>query len=389
MNREPTIVIERGSLLSKPMVIMLVLIGLLFGSIFVYKAFQSYMMKKNMSGAMAPITVSAMKVTALPWESKLSATASLRAINGVDVTTEIVGLIKKIHFKPGQDIQEGAVILELNADPEIAQLQSLEAQAELAQINYERDKKQFKAQSVSQATLDADAADLKSKKALVAEQAATLAKKTIHAPFKGRLGISAVNLGQYLNPGDKIVTLQSLDPLYVDFYLPQQNLPQIAINQPIVLTTDTYPQVSFQGKITTINPKVDLSTRNVEVEATLSNPDYKLFPGMYGVVEITTGAPKDYLTLPQTALSYNPYGDLVYILKEKGKNKEGKTIFIATQKFVIVGETRGDQIQILKGLEKGDLVVTAGQLKLKNGSLVTINNTVVPKNNPTPHLKND
>lgn len=390
MNRGDTIIIERGSFLSKRMVIMLVLIGLLFGGIFAYKVFQSYMIKKQMSGlASVPVTVSSMTVTALPWEPKLTATGSVRAINGVDVTTEIAGLITRIHFIPGQELQLGEVILELNADTEIAQLKSLEALADLAQINYDRDTKQLKAQSVSQATVDADEANLKNAKAQAAQQAATLAKKTIRAPFSGRLGISAINLGQFLNPGDKIVTLQSLDPIYVDFFLPQQNLPQIAINQTILLKTNTYPQLSFEGKITTINPKIDIGTRNVEVEATLSNPDHKLLPGMYGVVEIHIGAPTDYLTLPQTALSYNPYGDLVYILKEKGKDKNGNQIYIAHQKFVTVGETRGDQVQILKGIEKGDLVVTAGQLKLKSGSLVTINNTVVPKNDPAPRLKND
>ncbi|OJW50629.1 MAG: efflux transporter periplasmic adaptor subunit [Alphaproteobacteria bacterium 41-28] len=390
MNKNATIIIKRGSFLSKRMVIMLVALGLLFGGIFTYKVFQDYMMKKQMSGlAAAPITVSSTIVSALPWEPKLTATGSVRAINGVDVTTEIVGLITRIHFIPGQDIQRGDVILELNADPEIAQLKSLEALADLAQINYDRDTKQLKAQSVSQATVDADEANLKNARAQVDQQAATLAKKTIRAPFSGRLGISAINLGQFLNPGDKIVTLQSLDPIYVDFFLPQQKLPQITINQTIFLKTDTYPGVSFEGKITTINPKVDIDTRNVEVEATLSNPDHKLLPGMYGVVEIHTGAPKDYLTLPQTAISYNPYGDLVYILTEKGKDKNGSQIYIAHQKFVTLGETRGDQVQILKGIEKGDLVVTAGQLKLKNGSLVTINNTVLPKNDPAPRPKNE
>jgi len=338
---------------------------------------------------MPPVTVSAMTVTAESWQPKLVATGSLRAINGVDITTEIAGLIKTIQFVPGQNIQAGETILELNADAEIAQLQSLEAQAELAQITYKRDKKQLAAQSVSQATLDADEADLKSKKAQVAQQKAIIAKKTIPAPFKGRLGISAVNLGQYLNPGDKVVTLQALDPIYVNFYLPQQALPQIAMNQTIILTTDTYSGTSFEGKITSMNPKVDPLTRNVEVEATLSNLDHRLFPGMYGVVEISTGSPKEYLTIPQTAVSYNPYGDLVYLLKEKEKDKKGETVYTATQKFITLGETRGDQVQVLKGLEKGNMVVMAGQLKLKNGSTVVINNAVVPSNNPAPQTPNE
>jgi len=390
MTPEPKYIIKRRPMMSKRMVIMLLITGLLFGSIFAYKAFQYYMIKKYMDGhVMPPVTISAITVAAESWQPKLTATGSLRAINGVDVTTEIAGLIKKIHFVPGQDIQESDILLELNADTEIAQLKSLEAQADLAQITYTRDKKQFTAQSISKATLDTDEADLKSKKAQVAQQQAIIAKKTIQAPFKGRLGISAVNLGQYLNPGDKIVTLQALDPIYVDFYLPQQALPQVAVNQPIVLKTDTYPGMTFDGKITSINPKVDPATRNVEVEATLSNLDHKLFPGMYGGVEINTGSPKTYLTVPQTAVSYNPYGDLVYILKEKEKDKKGAQVYTANQKFITVGETRGDQVQILKGLEQGNLVVTAGQLKLKNESAVIINNTVVPTNNPAPQTPNE
>ncbi len=376
--------------MSKRMVIMLILTGLIFGGIFAYKVFEGRMIKKYMSGlAMVPVTVSSVIVTSTPWESKLTATGTMRAINGVDVTTEIAGLVKAIKFTPGSEVKAGDVIIELNADVEIAQLESLLALADLAHITYNRDKEQFAVQGVSKATLDADAANLKSSNAQAAQQAAVNAKKKVQAPFDGRLGISAVNLGQYLNPGDKIVTLQSLDPIYVDFFLPQQNLPQIAVNQAIILTTDTYPRVSFKGKITTINPKVDVGTRNVEVEATLPNPDHKLFPGMFGVVEIRTAVSKEYITLPQTAISYNPYGDLVYTLKEKEKDKKGNPIFVATQQFVTVGKTRGDQVQVLKGVKKGDVVVTAGQLKLKNGSLVTVNNTVVPSNDPTPNLKND
>ena len=375
--------------MSKRMLIMLIFTGLLFVGIFSYKAFQTYMMKKYMNGASPPVVISAMAAIPEAWQSKLSSTGTLRAINGVDVTTEIAGLVKDIKFIPGSHINLGEVMVELNADVEISQLKSLEAAAELAQITYDRDKEQFAIEGVSKATLDTDAADLKSKKAQVAQQAAVVAKKTVKAPFKGHLGISAVNLGQYLNPGDKIVTLQALDPIHVNFFLPQQKLPYVAMNQPVTFKVDTYPNLTFNGKISSINPKVDPATRNVELEATIPNPDYKLLPGMYAEVIITTGKPKDYLTLPQTAISYNPYGNLVYTLKEKGKNDKGAPLFIATQKFVTVGETRGDQVQVIKGIDKGDVVVTAGQIKLKNGSLVVIDNTVVPSNNPAPNVKNE
>lgn len=376
--------------MSKRMVIMLTLTGLLFGGIFAYKVFQSYMIKNHINGlGSIPVAVSATPVIFAAWKPTITASASLRAINGVDVTTEIAGLVKKVSFSPGQNIQEGEGIIQLNADAEVAQLKSLEAQAELAQITYDRDKKQYATQSISKEALDTAEADLKSKKAQVAQQAATVAKKAIQAPFKGRLGICLVNLGQYLNPGDKIVTLQSLDPVYVDFYLPQQTLTQLAKNQVITFTTDAYPHLSFTGKVTAINPKVDPATRNVGVEAILSNPEFKLLPGMYGVVEIHTGAPKEVMTLPQTAISYNPYGEVVYVLKPHGKDQKGKDLFKAHQQLVTVGENRGTQVQILKGLQKGDLVVTAGQLKIKNGSIVFINNTVMPSNVPHSVVKND
>lgn len=376
--------------MSKRMMIMLVLTGLFFGGIFAYKAFQGYMIKKYMNGnMMPPVTVSAMIVTTSSWQPKLVATGNVRAVNGVDVTTEIAGLIKEIKFTSGQIIEGNDLILELNADTEIAQLKALEAQAELAQITYDRDKEQFAVQGVSQATLDIDAATLRTSKAQVEQQKALIAKKMIRAPFKGRLGISRVNLGQYLNSGDKIVTLQALDPIYVNFYLPQQNLPQINKGQAIVLETDTYPLLSFEGKITSINPKVDPETRNVEIEATLSNVGEKLFPGMFGVVEIQTGSPQDFITVPQTVISYNAFGDLVFTLKEKEKTSKGSTVYTANQKFITVGETRGDQVQILKGLEKGDLVVTAGQLKLKNESLAVIDNTILPNNDPAPRPQNE
>ncbi len=375
--------------MKKRMFIMLILTGLLFGGIFSYHAFKAHMTKQYMKNNIPPVVVSALTASLESWQSEIKATGTLRAINGVDVTTEIAGLVKSIHFTPGKDAQGGDLLVELNVDDEVAQLHSLEAQAELAQITYGRDKEQFAVQGVSKATLDTDEANLKSARAQVAQQVATIAKKIIRAPFSGRLGISAVNLGQYLNPGDKVVTLQSLDPLYVDFYLPQQQLPDLAVNQAVTFTTDAYPNIIFTGKITSLNPKVDPTTRNVEIEATLSNPEKKILPGMFGIVSLKTGTAQPYLTLPQAAISYNPYGDLVYTLKEQGKDQKGNALYVATQKFVTVGETRGDQVQVLKGLEKGDLVVTAGQLKLKNGSIVIINNTVVPRNDSSSNPKNE
>lgn len=364
-----------------PMVKMLIIVGLILGAIFGYLGFKNYMINKYMRTIGNPVvTVSTVKAELKTWQPKLKAAGSLRAVQGVDVTTEITGMVRTIEFSPGSTVKAGDVLVKLSKDVEVAQLLSLEAAAELSKINYQRDKEQYAIKAVSKAVLDADAADLKSKNAQVDQQNAVIAKKFIKAPFAGRLGISNVNLGQYLNPGDKIVTLQSLDPIYVDFYLPQQNLNQITINQTVTIISDAYPNLTFKGKITTINPIVDLDTRNVQVEATVENPEQKLLPGMYGQTAIFIGETKEYLTLPQSAISYNPYGDLVYIVKETGKNKQGEPILTVTQSFVKVGDTRGDQVAVLSGLEVNDIVVSSGQNKLKNGSVVKINNTIQPAN---------
>lgn len=376
---------EKKLIKFKSMIIMLAFMGMLFGGIFFYKFYSSY--KSMGNSTIPPVAVSSMTVSSESWQPKLTATGTIRAINGIDLTSEVEGRVKAIHFSSGKDAKAGEVLVELNADVESAHLHSLEADADLAAITYKRDKAQYAFQGVSKATLDTDEANLKSKAAQVVEQSAIVAKKTIRAPFDGRLGIFNISLGQVLKSGDNIVSLQSLNPIYVDFTLPQQEFPQIKINQQISFATDTYPGETFTGKITSINSKVDLATRTVTVEATLENSEHKILPGMYGVVSIITSAPKDYLTVSQAAITYNPYGDFVYILKEKGKDPKGQPLFIANQKFVTLGETRGDQVQVLKGLEKGDMVVTAGQLKLRNGSLTFINNKVTPSNNPHPVLK--
>lgn len=373
--------------MKKNMKTMLIIMGILFGCIFGYQLFKTLMMRHFMSSNQAPaVAVSTMKVEYSLWQPQVNASGSLRAVQGVSVTTELAGMVQSIYFTPGATVKKDTVLAQLNASSDIAQLHALQATAELAEVTYNRDKGQFAAEAISKEQLDTDAATLKSDNAQVAQQAATVAKKTISAPFTGRLGISEINLGQFVNPGDKVVTLQQLDPIYVDFYVPQQALTQLSVNQPITMTSDTFPGLSFTGKITTIDPLIDTNTRNVEVEATVANPKTQLVPGMFASVTVSTGTAKRYLTLPQTAISFNPYGDVAFIVKQKGKEKDknGKPVLIVEQTFVTTGETRGDQIMIMQGLKEGDTVVTSGQLKLKNGSPVTINNSIVPTNNPDP-----
>ena len=366
---------------SKPMRNMLIFVSILFGAIFCYKLFGYIMFKRYMASfGNQTVTISAMTAEESAWQPKLTFYGSIRAIEGVNVTTSLAGLVQKIYFTPGTFVKKDDLLVQLNIDADTAQLDSLQANATLAQSVYTRDKAEYKIKAISKAQLDADLANFKSLTAQVDQQKAVIAKKTIRAPFSGHLGISAVNIGQYVNAGDTIVPLQKLDSLYIDFYMPQQDLPKLALNDPVTLTVNTFKNQSFIGKITAINPVIDVNTRNVEVEATINNPQNNLVPGMFGTLNINTGAPEQYITLPQTAISFNPYGDIVYIINKNN---------IVEQSFVKTGDTRGDQIAILSGLSVGQSVVTSGQMKLKNGAKVTINNTVVPDNNPNPQPIDD
>jgi len=369
----------------KRMIIMLIVVGVIFGGIFGYKGFQSSMMNKSLAAGTVPVvTVSATKAVMEEWQTQISAVGSLRAVHGVEVTTEVAGLVQSVNFKSGDSVRAGEVLVQLNADADIAKLHTLTASRDLAQSVYERNKKQFLAEAVSQASLDADEADLKVKQAEVAQQQAQVEKKTIRAPFAGHLGISPVNPGQYLNPGDIIVTLQALDSIYVDFYLPQQELSRVATGQTIVVSLDAVPDREFIGRISAISPKVNTQTRNVQIEAIIANPQHKLLPGMYATLDVQAGAANRYLTIPRTAVTFNSYGETVYMV-ENIAGADGISSKVAKQIFVTVGSSRGDQVAILKGIEEGNTIVTSGQLKLKNGSHVTIDNTVQPLNDPFPN----
>ncbi|HWG72144.1 MAG TPA: efflux RND transporter periplasmic adaptor subunit [Steroidobacteraceae bacterium] len=337
------------------------------------------------SAPQPPVVVTAMTAGKQEWQPQLKAVGSLRALRGVDVTTEIAGLVREIRFKSGDEVKSGAVLVQLNADSDLAQLASLEAAADLAQTTLTRDRVQLAAQAISQAQIDGDEADLKSKRAQAAAQQAIIDKKTIRAPFSGRLGITLVNPGQYLNPGDKVVTLQTIDPIYIDFNLPQQQIGGVAVGQTVTVLSDAFRGQAFDGKVTAIDAKVDTTTRNVQIEATVANPKRLLLPGMFARAAVDSGEKQSYLTLPQTAITYNPYGATVFVTAEK-KDAKGHAQLQAQQVFITPGPTRGDQVAILKGVSEGDTIVTSGQLKLKNGTPVRVDNSVQPLNdaNPTP-----
>ena len=372
--------------LGRRMTIMLCGVFLLLGLIFGFNQLKTFMIKHFIAGmGLPPATVSTMVVETTAWQPKLSSVGNVRAFRGVDLSTEIGGLVQTVPIKSGMDVKEGDLLIKLNDASDVAQLNSLKAQADLAKVINERDRQQLAIQAISKNVFDTSKADAKSKQAQVEQQTALVAKKNLKAPFSGRVGIVMINPGQFVNPGDKLLTLQTLDPIFVDFNLPQSNAEQIQVGQEIVVTTDAFKDASFTGKITAVSPKVDTNTRNIQIEAKLANPDKKILPGMFANVNIKLGDEVKMLTLPQTAVTYNPYGSTIFIAKPTGKkDKQGKPTLEAQQVFVTTGPTRGDQVAILKGVEEGATVVTSGQLKLKNGTPLIVNNKVLPSNSPNP-----
>jgi membrane fusion protein, multidrug efflux system len=370
--------------LRKRMIWMLIGVFVLMGLIIGFNLFKTIMIKKYLAGAGSPpATVTTMVVGDDEWQPQLTASGSLRAYRGVELSTEINGLVQNVYAKSGIDVKEGYLLMTMVQDSDRAQLQALQAQADLAKIVNERDRQQLAIEAISKNAFDSSSADYKAKSAQVDQQAALVAKKNLKAPFSGRVGVVSINPGQFINSGDKIMTLQTIDPIFVDFTIPQSLVAQIKKDQIVRVNSDAFGDQFFKGKITAISPKVDPNTRNIQVEALVSNPDKKLLPGMFTNLKIDSGEKLRYITVPQTAVTYNPYGSVIYIAKQ-GTGKDGKDSLEALQVFVTTGPTRGDQVAILKGIKVGDTIVTSGQLKLKNGTPLIVNNAVVPANNPNP-----
>ena len=368
----------RPRALVKPFVILILAVAVLMGALFGWHLFIGKMTKKFMSqAASAPQTVSTVIAGSTSWQSRTQALGNVRAVRGADLAAQASGVVDTLHLESGAEVKAGTVLMTLKANDDPAKLAQLQAAAELAAINYKRDKEQLEDQAISQATVDSDASNLKSARAQVAAQQALIEEKTVRAPFAGRLGIRLVDQGQYLAAGTAVVTLQSLDPIFIDFFVPQQSLSYLKVGQSVGATVDTFPGANFKGKIVSINSKIDAASRNVQMRASFANSDRRLVPGMYANIEVDNGEPTDQITLPQSAISYNAYGDLVYVV-ENGN--------VAKQRFIQVGETRGDQVAIKSGVKVGEQIVSAGQLKLRNGSPIVIDNKIRPSDsaNPTP-----
>jgi membrane fusion protein (multidrug efflux system) len=374
----------------RPIIIMVVAVALLLAAVFaVQRYFGGKFRAMQAAAASQPQTVSTIEAATSEWQPFIQSTGTLRAVRGADLSAQASGVVDEISFDSGNEVPSGKVLLRLKPNDDYAKLQQLQAAAELADQTYKRDQVQFAAQAISQANIDTDVSTQKSAHAQVAAQQALIEEKIVKAPFAGRLGIRQVDIGQYLTAGTTVVTLQALDPILVDFYVPQQALAQMKIGQAAEATVDTYPQQTFSGTIEAINSKIDPSSRNVQVRATLHNPDRRLVPGMFANVRIAYGEKANRVTLPQTVVTYNPFGDTVYVVEKNGVDDKGKPRLTVQQRFVKVGATRGDQVAVLSGVKPGEIVVSAGQLKLRNGTAVAINNDVLPPNNPNPNPPNE
>ncbi len=374
----------------KRMIFMILILGVVFGAIFGYRLFVNQKIKEFMATQQAPpVSVGAMETQKTTWNPILTAVGSLTASKGVEVTGEIPGLVESIHFQSGQPVDKGTLLITLDTRSDQALLASLQASANLAETQLKRMKTLVKKNMVPQSDLDQAEAQYKNTAAQVREQEILIDKKRIQAPFSGILGIRRVDVGQYLSPGTPIVSLQALDPIYADFTLPQQMLNQVREGQAMVMTFDAWENLEFRGKISAIEPRVNPDTRNFTVRATLENPESRLKPGMFGTVAIELPAKKDVIALPQTAISYNPYGDVIFVIEKTGVDDRGNPILTASRRFVVTGDSRGGLVEITEGLTPGERVVVVGQNKLKEGDRVVINNEVMPKAELSPDLPNE
>lgn len=359
------------------MIIMILFLGVLFGGLFAYGVIGKYFMNQYFAHfTPPPVTISATQATSQVWKPFLPSVGQTEAAQGVDVSSEASGLIVAIYFKAGQTIEKGTPILQLDDRVEQEERKSLQAKAKLAKITFDRTKSLFDKRATSKSALDETQAKLDEANAMVEKIKVQVDHKKIKAPFTGKIGISELNVGQYITPGSKLVSLQALKPLYLRFSLPEQYLPSLYVGQRITLKVATYPNRVFHAAIEAVNATVDPRTHNILVRATVPNEDLALYPGLFAEVKVILPEQKNVVTVPLTAISYSLYGDSIFVITEKGKDKKGKPILQAKRVYVKVGEKRGNQVAIIKGIKAGDLVVTSGQLKLQDNARVVVNNKV-------------
>ncbi|HZQ93117.1 MAG TPA: efflux RND transporter periplasmic adaptor subunit [Terriglobales bacterium] len=369
--------------MAKRMFLMLVATAAVLGSLGFVKFREVQASAKNGAFQPPPEAVTTIVARQETWPSTLNVVGTVQAVHGVVVSADLPGTVQAIHFESGRTVREGEVLAELDTRQERAQLAALEAQRDLAKVNFARAQTLADQGVISRMDYDRAAAEQKQTEANVGEVKAAIQRKTIRAPFSGVLGIRQVNLGQYLAAGNPIVSLQSLDPIYVNFGVPQEAIGKLRMGEKIHLTTGDLPGTEFTGEVTALDSIVDATTRNIQVQATVRNPGARLRPGMFAEVTVGVGSSRPLITLPASAISYAPFGDSVYIVTDM-KGPDGKPYRGVRQQFVKVESSRGDQAGISSGVQPGEEVVTSGVFKLRNGAAVLVNNKIQPPNNPAP-----
>jgi membrane fusion protein, multidrug efflux system len=376
--------LTQGDVMAKRMVLMLGVTVVLLGGLGFMKFKQvEAAMQAGASFQPPPEAVTSIVAQRDQWAATMGVIGTMEAVHGVTVSADLPGVVERISFESGQSVSTGDVLVELDTRQERAQLASLEAQSELARVNYGRMQQLVNAGVISRMDYDQATSQQKATEANVAEIRATIARKTIRAPFSGILGIRKVNLGQYLAAGAPMVVLQSLNPIYVDFGVPQQTAAQVKVGSKLRVASEDLAGHGFTGRVTALDSVIDETTRNVQVQATLANPEGKLRPGMFVQVDVGVGASRAAITLPASAISYAPYGDSVFVITDL-KDPKGQTYRGVRQQFVKLEGSRGDQVAVISGVNPGDEVVTSGVFKLRNGAAVQVNNKVQPGNNPAP-----
>jgi membrane fusion protein (multidrug efflux system) len=350
--------------------LVLFLLALLGGGLAYLKYSQMQAQLAEMSAGQPPATVAAARVETTRWQPRLSAAGSVQAVQGVLVNNEVAGQVERILFESGDQVEAGQALVQLDTEVDEADLEGLRAELKLAKLQLERNRKLLRDRAVSQGDVDELIAEVAKAEAEVQAKQALIRKKTLRAPFAGQVGIRRINLGQYLRSGSEIVELEALDPVYVDYALPERRLPVLGVGQPVEVRVAAYPDEIFRGEIQAISPAVNRQTRNIQIRALLENPDHKLLPGMFAKVATLLEERSEVLMLPRQAITFNTYGDSVFVIEAGEGEQEGK--LVVQRRQVRTGGARGQQVEILAGLEAGERVVSAGQVKLRNGAEVQI-----------------
>ncbi len=364
---------------TKRMIVMLLLAGVIFGGVFGWKWFSSKMMNQYFDNMPAPtVAISATQAERDTWPRELRAVGSFKATNGVNLTTELGGIVRSLEFENGAQVEAGEVLARLDTKADEAQLSALRAARDLAESERDRLRRLRRQDSVSESELDQAESRFRQAAAEVEAQQARIDQKVLRAPFDGYLGIRRVDLGEYIAPGTPIVPLRAIAPIFMNFTLPERHLPNVETGARVSVTTDAWPDESFEGRVTSVEGSIDEQTRSFLVQATFENADKRLRPGMFASAVIRWGDPRDVLMVPQTAVSFDPYGNSVYVIQ--GEQDE-RTV---ERRLIQTGQRRGDMVAVIDGLEAGERVATSGLLKLSNGTKVEINNEIRPESDLEP-----